>query len=241
MSHYAVTVFSNGPEDMDFHALLAGFNETNENYYEFIPVCTKEELFQRKENFLKQNPGWDQSMTLEEYMDEFGYRYEIPGDETSRVGAMANPNAKYDYYELDARDWLYDPKSRQKTDDGTYRFRKSQINFKRNFDSSSKKDCERFWDCYVLGKKPDAYNDWMKPEYYKERFKTKEIYVRQTSFQGTYAFVTPDGKWHAPGNIGYFATSDETAESFDAYIKEWNDYISSKDDDPYVSFVDMHI
>lgn len=137
-------------------------------------------------------------------------------------------------------EYLYDQKHGQRPDAKTYRFRKSQINFKRNYDSNTKKESEQFWDEYVLGKNPDEFYDPIPPEYYKKKYKTKKTFVRQSIFPGTYAFVTPDGKWHAPGKIGWFATSDDTAESFDTYIKEWNDYISS-DEDPYVSIVDMHI
>ena len=55
-----------------------------------------------------------------------------------------------------------------------------------------------------------------------------------------YAFITPDGIWHAPGDVGWFGVSDEGPESLDRHIEEWQAFLNSPDD-PYVSFVDCHI
>lgn len=55
-----------------------------------------------------------------------------------------------------------------------------------------------------------------------------------------YAFITPDGVWHAPGRVGWFAMSDDTPESTKEYLKEWRKFIAS-DENPFVNFVDVHI
>ena len=55
-----------------------------------------------------------------------------------------------------------------------------------------------------------------------------------------YAFITPDGKWHAPGRVGWFAISDESADDWNKYVEEWDAFLAS-DGNPYVSIVDCHI
>lgn len=55
-----------------------------------------------------------------------------------------------------------------------------------------------------------------------------------------YAFITPDGVWHAPGTVGWFATDDSTDESQTKYDEEWAAYIAS-DENPWVCFADCHI
>lgn len=54
------------------------------------------------------------------------------------------------------------------------------------------------------------------------------------------AFVTPDGEWHCAGDVGWFATSNDTPESWEKHIKEFKEFLASPGDE-YVSFVDCHI
>lgn len=58
----------------------------------------------------------------------------------------------------------------------------------------------------------------------------------------TYAVVTPDGKWHAPGEMGWFGMSSET----DGEKSEWDKtykkrFIDTADPSWYVFIVDCHI
>lgn len=100
------------------------------------------------------------------------------------------------------------------------------------------------WDWYSLDggdwmfnlkrgiKYDDDFHGYRKKDYrYTVRGKVENI---------PYAFLTPDGKWHAPGNVGWFGMSDDTEESMKEYKKEWLAYIDG-DDNPYVHFVDCHI
>lgn len=54
------------------------------------------------------------------------------------------------------------------------------------------------------------------------------------------AFVTPDGVWHEAGRVGWFATCNDTPESWAKHIKEFKEFLAAPGDE-YVSFVDCHI
>lgn len=231
MSHYAVVVFSNLPEDAEFDRLLAPYDE---NGFEKRFVIEENELVKKYKDFLLLNPNW-KKLGFEYYLKEHGYKRE--GNE---IVAYYNPDAKWDYYVLDGRDGLYDLKPGVETD--CLFHRKKDFVYDDEDEKDSIESAKEFWQKYVV----DPAHECVRPfelyswNYYLERYKTLEQYIKEIRFNGPYAFITPDGVWHAPGEVGYFAMSSETAESMNRYMDEWNEYISSEDN-PYVSFVDCHI
>lgn len=57
----------------------------------------------------------------------------------------------------------------------------------------------------------------------------------------TYAALDDDG-WHAPGNMGWFACSDDTPESFVAFKREFTQcFIKAAQPDDTLVVVDCHI
>lgn len=225
MSHYAVAVFS---DDGDFGYLLEPYNEADERYFEFCPVDREEKRRYFEEKFKPQNPDW----TFEQFCENFGYIYNANGE----FGYAHNPHGYWDWYSLDGKEYMYELRI-DASDDEYHRKNDYDYDY---IDPEDVKRAEEFWDSYVVrGKKPNHFVLY-KPEYYLERYKTKEQYVREIGVVVPFAFITPDGAWHAPGRMGWFAQDDATDESMNAYIKEWQDYIHS-DSNPYVSFVDCHI
>lgn len=59
----------------------------------------------------------------------------------------------------------------------------------------------------------------------------------------TYCVITPDGEWHAPGNIGFFAMTDATPEEEDEWVDKWYErfYIPAIKNNWYITIVDCHI
>lgn len=58
----------------------------------------------------------------------------------------------------------------------------------------------------------------------------------------TYAVVTPDGKWHAPGEMGWFAMSSETEDEWTVWEKQYKErFIDSAKPEWRLSLVDCHI
>ena len=230
MSHYAVAVFS---DDGDFDRLLAPYDENNEGHFVFVPV-DYQKIVEAFERFKTENPSWD----LEMYIEEFDYI-----QEDGQWGYRHNPHGYWDWYSLDGKDYMFDVRedcwTDPESDDWIGYYRKNDYEwFPDNADDEI--HAEEFWDKYIDGKCEDGYPSLLKREYYLDRYKTKGQYVKEAGRTMPYAFITPDGVWHAPGRVGWFASSDETAEDADRYAEEWEAYIRS-DANPYVSLVDCHI
>lgn len=239
MSHYAVAVFANNPSDFD--ALLAPYDE-NSNFTTHI--CNEDELKAKYKEFLVQNPSWEKE-GFEYYLSQMGYERE-----DGQIVAKYNDNAKWDWYTLGGKDYIYDLKpealKRLREEDERYPRKKDyDYDHCEDWQPESAESCARFWEVVVEDAplRPDEEKPFMfyKKEYYLERYGTKERYVEEMLRPITpYAFITPDGVWHAPGDMGWFACSDETYEDMERFYHEWRDYISN-DDNPYVNFVDCHI
>lgn len=104
-----------------------------------------------------------------------------------------------------------------------------------------------FWDVAIDQKdelkKPDVdYFTLHKPEYFKEYFGDRETYAKDRASFSSYAVITPDGKWHAKGEMGWFGYSSETPDD----AKEWRDnwqkrWIDEQDPELIMTIVDCHI
>lgn len=87
-------------------------------------------------------------------------------------------------------------------------------------------------------------NEFFYPkEYFIEKYKDFDGHLKSLIEFSTYAVLTPDGKWHEPGKMGWFgisSASDKEQEEwdktfFDKYIAPYND------DDHIMVIVDCHI
>lgn len=225
MSHYAVAVFDNYGE---FNRLLAPYNENNRDYFVFHPVKYKE-MIDRFDKFREQNEDW----TLDMFIDCFGY---IRRD--GQWGYENNPNGYWDFYTLNGRSYLYEPVKGFELPEGQYEYRKNDINWYPDMEEA-RAEAEEFWDEFVEGKN-DEIDNFMTRDFYLKRYQTREQYIRENTRVIPYAFITPDGEWHSPGRVGYFGLSDETADKWNEYAREWDDWLASSAN-PFVNFVDCHI
>jgi hypothetical protein len=92
------------------------------------------------------------------------------------------------------------------------------------------------WDQAIDGK------DFYKPEYYLRKYKTKENYIEQSLIFSTYAIITADGKWHAPGEMGWFGCSNETVEESNMFVDQYYEtFIKNANPEHYIIIVDCHI
>lgn len=230
MSHYAVAVFS---DDCDFERLLAPYNECDEKYFVFHEV-PYEDIVSEFEKFKEHNPKW----TLEMFIENERYI-----QEDGKWGYRSNPNGYWDYYSLDGKEYLFDvPEEtalRVGNDDWTGYYRKNDYIWYPD-DPEAKKDACEFWDDFIGENAKCNPPGFYTRGYYLERYVTKDQYVKEMGRTTPYAFITPDGKWHAPGRVGWFAISDETADDYNKYLEEWDAFIASEGN-PYVSLVDCHI
>ena len=177
------------------------------------------------------------SKYLEFVVDEEGEFNEENGE----VGYFENPKAKWDWYEIGGR-WsnLLRLKNSFENCD------QAQV---RDVDFSPRQEVvkalERYWEinveCMPLTEN-ESENDFYSvysPEFYKERYGTKEEYVRLRSSFSTYAFVTPDGGWVAQGEMGWFGVGTDTKNSEDMYREKLEEMIRNN---PYlwITIVDCH-
>ncbi len=59
---------------------------------------------------------------------------------------------------------------------------------------------------------------------------------------GTYAVITPDGKWHSKGDMGWWGCSSETEEEAKKWNKSFKDmFLNTADPEWTLTVVDCHI
>lgn len=229
MSHYCVAVFSKTSDDESFDKLLHPYSETDTALFEFIPI-TEEEIEKRWISFSRFNPQW----TKKSFLEQNGYIIkEVDGKLT--YGYMANPKAKWDWYTLDGREADFFVKENERYDDENCRYRVRQMKW---FSNPTKTQIEELKQEY---KRYARYGDgFYNSKYYTMRFGSEDQYVNEMLRQVPYAFITPEGEWVAPGDVLWFAASNETAESANEFWSKWQAFIKANPD-CYVSFVDCHV
>ena len=220
MSHYRVAVFHHGnPEE-----LLRRYSETDESYFVFEPV-DEADVMKRFAKFHENNPNWTYEMFARDMYHT---------DDSGAIGYWYNPNAKYDYYTDIFLEDLFILKDDAEEDEA--RYRKSQIDFDANPFLKPDEVLRNEWKLYS-----EEGDGFYSEKYYLRNYGTEEQYIREMKRpMRPYAFVTPDGEWHAPGDVGYFGTSSDNWETREKYWQEWQDFIHNEDD-CYVELYDMHI
>ena len=224
MSHFSVGVFIEPKRDKKLEDLLAPYQENN------IGNCPKEylEFFECSEEIEEYEKYKDKYKTLDEFMEKcYGYKKD---DVTGKYGYWANPNAKWDWYTIGGR-WS------------------NSIIRKNGYkcDYAKLKDID--WDKMRENKKRNAEEIWdSNPEGIErmlcgiEKDDTKESYIKRESEFGTYAVITPDGKWHSTGEMGYFGGSSDTAEDREKWAKSFFDtFIKDADQELILVIVDCHV
>lgn len=196
-----------------------------------------------------QVPFKDIYPTLEAFMEQWHcYKKD---DETGKYGYWENPNAKWDWWsgELLLKNgkrancakikevfFANDPACASATDSsveiaGIYvpksvsKVVQEQI-----------KEASAAWDTTLSG------NGFYKPDYFIQRYGTKEQYIKECISFNTFAVVTPDGKWHERGKMGWFATSSDTPEEAKQFINSYFEtFVKPVDPEHYIVIVDCHI
>jgi hypothetical protein len=150
--------------------------------------------------------------------------------ETGRYGYWENPNAKWDWWKVGGR-----YSNRLRTKDG------------RIVNSAKVKDID--WDAMRKDRIAGAENAWTEAEgktdaeryfcYGIEKDETREQYIEDAGEFTTFAVITPDGKWHEEGEMGWFAcVSNEDPNwqknYYDAFLRD-------ADPEATITIVDCHI
>lgn len=234
MSHYTVAVIHHPEQDID--ELLAPFDE-NIKVPKYISY-TKQQAVAHVRKYWKDV----EDLSDEECYVKMAADYEDDmKDAEGNLYSTYNPQSKWDWYQEGGR-WsglLKDKRTGEECDEG----RIGDLDF--CIDEDEYKRAIRFWEV-AIDHKPanddEEFHTFFKEEYYRERYGTKENYARRCASFTTYAVLTPDGVWHAPGEMGWFGCSSES----DDESRDWDDhyierFIESADPNDILTIVDCHI
>lgn len=114
-------------------------------------------------------------------------------------------------------------------------------------DSALVKDIR--WDLIKneMEKQLKPYDEYLKESYYSEeylkrKYPTEEEYKKSFTQFSTYAVLTPDGEWHEPGKMGWWAISDATPEQEVEFEKNYEEkFIKTANPEWNLTIVDCHI
>lgn len=216
MSHYSVAVFTE-PEGVGVDELLAPFNENTE--VEPYVRKTRSQVIEYGRNIIDRDK--EEYPKRMKWTDDEVYAWTIKGyfnnddvDKDGNVWSTYNPQSKWDWYayggrfggELILRPQPGDEEYDCREDDGLF-YTDDALVSRVDFEEMRKQKMSSIY----------PYDEFMNKsfyteEYLKSRYPNEEMYLKAYTEFSTYAVVTPDGEWHAPGEMGWFACSTETPE-----------------------------
>jgi hypothetical protein len=230
MSHYAVAVIHR--ENQDIEDLLAPYDE-NIEVEPYIWKSREEAITYVRENY-KVEDKTDQECW--EYLAE-----DHKTDESGNIYSTYNPKSKWDWWSYGRRgDEFLNKKTGKETDEG----RIGDLDIV--FDQEAYKKALSFWDKWIAKtvkpEEDEEYPSLYKEEYYIEHYKNRETYAQCCATYCSYAVVTPDGEWQAPGKVGWFACSSESGEEWiDWCLNYKKRFIEDQEPDLILTLVDCHI
>lgn len=161
-------------------------------------------------------------------------------DESGGRLSTYNPKSKWDWYVIGGR---WDGYFERKDGTTTNSEKISELVWEQT--EEAKAEYRRFWEVVVEGdelkegEEKTMFFSLYKPEYYLNRYHTKEEYAQRCSEICPYAVVTHEGEWIAPGEMHWF-NSTETDED-QAKYEEWFKKFREEHQDYYITLVDCHI
>jgi len=230
MSHYRVFVIHK--PDQNYEDLLAPYDE-NLEVEPYLEYTREQAIVYARKAYPNLSEGKDDEACFQLVAEDYP---EDCVDKDGNIYSTYNPQSKWDWYCIGGRFGLIDENEEEIM----------VKDFKNTIDMDEYNWRLRFWDIAVEGaplkENEDAvdFESIYKPEYFKERYGTRERFAEYNSRDIPYAVVTPDGEWHSVGTMGWFGISDDDKDT-DTWMKEFDDII--KNSDPYdrIISIDCHI
>lgn len=233
MSHFGVLVIHD--ENTDIEELLAPYEES-------LKVAPYQ-VFTRQEaiDFVRKKYPKFKKSTDEECWNYLAEHYEA--DKDGNLFDDSNPNAKWDYWDTE-EEWLNI--LRLKNGEMVNSAKLKDIDF--SSDPEEYQRALRFWDIVVEDKplKPGEEKGlpmyYWKPEVYKELYGDRETFAKLKSSFTTFAVITPNGIWHEPGTMGWWAMDNGTPESHYKWERDfYKNFIEGENEEMIFTMVDCHI
>lgn len=207
----------------------------------------------------------DKYPTFEEFMKDW-HGSEVDS-KTGKYGYWENPNAKWDWYTIGGR-WMGSllVKDDEKGDLGSPGTFENKIPNTPNgykwidtcrissIDWNKMEQIQKYellknevedgdiWEIFINNDHPKRNNyTWYKPEYFIERYKTKKNYIKSVISFSTYAVISPDGKWHSSGDMGWWGCSSETHEEKEKFENNFYKNFIEPNQDKIIAIIDCHI
>ena len=266
MSHYSVAVFTK-PNGKSLTDLLAPYDENLE--VESYIYKTREDIINNGIKY--KNDIKEGKIKLSEYNQDIYNAndtdslfnavckyYEYKPDENGNVWSTYNPDSKWDWYSIGGRFPGKLKSNKGQHGDGSAfhsnpmvygefdSARVGDIDFSMDMDTYN--NAIRYWEVAVEkqplkeGEDPDDFINYYRDGFFEEYYRDKETYAKIMASTTTFAVVTPDGKWHEKGQMGWFGASSETAdESLDWDLHYKERFIDNAEPDWTLTIVDCHI
>lgn len=217
------------------------YAEWKANPAEYEKRATPEHL-----DYLKHLPELMKQSDEEVYQDAIDGYEPDELDEDGNLITTYNPDSKWDWYEIGGR-WhgmllLKPGKTGQRGAPGL------MTPSSGNYDAAyvADIDFDQMRKNCIAGLIP--YEKFLtsgpyKEEYLRQCYPTEMDYVQRHSSFYTYAVLTPDGTWHASGEMGWFGMSSETPEEKHNWELDYYDHFIKPAiaNGWYMTIVDCHI
>lgn len=195
----------------------------------------------------------DTYKTFEEFMRGWG-GHESRDEQTGEYGYWENPNAQWDWYTIGGRwsnsllvkDGSMSIKRSNSLDDDLNDVPEGYIWVDMAYIKDIKFDLMKDSNKSVYEKRWNEAQEhdavYKKMIYGIENEESKEEYIDRNSGFETYAVITPDGKWHSKGKMGWWGCSSETQEESTQWNESfYNTFIKDANPDWLLTIVDCHI
>ena len=261
MSHYAVLVLHK--EDQDIDTLLAPYDE-NLEVEPYLKLTNDEAIVKAKEEY---DDNYSEKELIKNYADDYGYIILDDG-----LYSTYNPNSKWDWYSIGGRfdgdldltdegieeainypnnpQWFKDMPREEQVEHVKW-VNSAPLKYIQWFTPLSEEDkaeLKRWWEINIDGdelkdgEKKDEHFFW-NPDWFMRRYKDADTYIKVKEMMTFFAVLTPDGEWHEPSKMGWFACTDGEPEDelkwdlefYDRFIKP------NIDSDLICTVVDCHI
>lgn len=233
MLHYLAAVLHR--QDQRIEELLAPYDENLqvEKYVEY----TREEAIKKAREWYSNADKLTDDECWQRMAEDAG---EGMSDEEGNLYSQSNPRGYWDWWSEGGR---WSGLLKLKNGGSANSARLGDIDF--SPDEAVYQRSLRFWDV-VVDHKPkeegEEFFSFYKEQYYREYYGDRESYARRQAAFSTYAVITPDGEWHAPGRMGWWAMSSETGEeSRDWYSNYQKRFLNDSDPNLILTIVDCHI
>ena len=231
MSHFSVLVIHD--ENTSIDELLAPYDES----IRVAPykVFTKQEAV----SYVRKNYPEFAKET-----DEACWKYLAESYKADSEGNLYddfNPNGKWDYYEIGGG---FENSLRLKDGRRVNSAKLKDIDF--SLAEEEYQGALRCWDIIVEHKPLEPNEEkpfsFVSEEYYRERYGTRENYIKSCATFYTYAVITPNGIWHEPDRMGWFGMSNVSPAQEAEWEREFHKkFLENEKPEMVLTVVDCHV